>query len=57
METKSAYHFEVATSTLLAPFELETRHLDHVFGDLLAHRLDYADLYFQYGRSEGWSLE
>jgi len=22
-----------------------------------AHRLDYADLYFQYSRSEGWSLE
>jgi TldD protein len=28
-----------------------------VFGSLLSHRLDYADLYFQYSRAEGWSLE
>jgi len=24
---------------------------------LLSHRLDYATWYFQYSRSEGWSLE
>jgi TldD protein len=28
-----------------------------VFGQILAHRVDYADLYFQYTRSESWSLE
>jgi TldD protein len=42
---------------LLAPYELTPRKLDDVFGTLLGHRVDYADLYFQYGRSEGWSLE
>jgi TldD protein len=28
-----------------------------VFGTLAARKLDYADLYFQYSRAEGWSLE
>src|SRR3979490_425297 len=46
-----------AQSFLLAPHDLETAKLARVFGSLLSHRLDYADLYFQYSRSEGWSLE
>src|SRR5215467_12423534 len=46
-----------ARSFLLAPHELEAGKLDRVFGSLLSHKLDYADLYFQYSRSEGWSLE
>jgi len=46
-----------AQSFLLAPHDLETGKLEGVFGSLLKHRLDYADLYFQYARSEGWSLE
>ena len=28
-----------------------------VFGQIMTHSVDYADLYFQYSRSEGWSLE
>ncbi len=48
---------ETATSTLLAPFDLESRSLERVFGTLRAHKVDYADLYFQYSRYEGWSLE
>jgi len=42
---------------LLAPHDLEARRLDAVFGELAAARMDYADLYFQYTRAEGWSLE
>jgi TldD protein len=49
--------FSTAHSFLLAPYELEATTLSRVFGSLLSHRLDYADLYFQYSRSEGWSLE
>src|SRR5437899_5361006 len=49
--------FSAAQSFLLAPHNLETGKLAGVFGSLLSHRLDYADLYFQYSRSEGWSLE
>ena len=49
--------FHTAQSFLLAPHDLETAKLSGVFGSMLARRLDYADLYFQYSRSEGWSLE
>jgi TldD protein len=48
---------ETAKTTLLAPFDLETQKLERVFGTLAARKLDYADLYFQYSRYEGWSLE
>jgi TldD protein len=46
-----------ADACLLAPYDLQARRLDAVFGALAAPRMDYADLYFQYTRSEGWSLE
>jgi TldD protein len=46
-----------AEACLLAPYDLGPGALDRVFGTLSAHRIDYADLYFQYVRSEGWSLE
>jgi TldD protein len=48
---------ETAQKTLLAPFDLETAKLDRVFGTLAGRKVDYADLYFQYSRFEGWSLE
>ncbi|MBL8483769.1 MAG: metalloprotease TldD [Rhodocyclaceae bacterium] len=47
----------VAAHHLLAPYELGHREIDRVFGVLAGHSIDYADLYFQYQRSEGWSLE
>ncbi len=49
--------FATAQATLLAPYSLDDRVLQQVFGQILAHKVDYADLYFQYSRSEGWSLE
>jgi TldD protein len=49
--------FSTAKSFLLAPHGLEEGKLSRVFGSLLSHRLDYADLYFQYSRAESWSLE
>ena len=49
--------FDTAQALLLAPNNLETVSLSSVFGSMLTHRLDYADLYFQYSRCEGWSLE
>ena len=48
---------DTARQTLLAPYDLEAAKLERVFGALGARRIDYADLYFQYSRSEGWSLE
>ena len=50
-------HYATAEQYLLAPYDLSSRKLEGVFGELFGHRLDYADLYFQYARSEAWSLE
>jgi len=49
--------FHSAEATLLTPNGLDADKLAPVFGRLLTHDVDYADLYFQYSRSEGWSLE
>ena len=49
--------FRTASNFLLEPNNLEPGNLSSVFGSMLTHRLDYADLYFQYTRHEGWSLE
>jgi TldD protein len=46
-----------ANSLLLAPYDLDAGKLEQVFGRLFSHRLVYADLYFQYHRTEAWSLE
>ena len=48
---------EIAKATLLAPFGVDEVATDRVFGTILAHRADDADLFFQYNRSEGWTLE
>ena len=49
--------FAAAESSLLAPYDLTPRKLESVLGRLFGHQLDYADLYFQYQRSESWGLE
>ncbi len=47
----------VARSLLLEPFGLADATLSRALQTIAAHRIDDADLYFQYTRSEGWSLE
>jgi TldD protein len=46
-----------AKALLLEPFGLDETHLARALAEIRAHRVDEADLYFQYTRSEGWSLE
>src|SRR5689334_2350454 len=48
---------DIAQATLLAPTGLDPLTTQRVFGTILAHKADDADLYFQYSRSEGWTLE
>jgi TldD protein len=48
---------DTATQTLLSPYDLEAGKLQRVFGTLAGRKVDYADLYFQYSRYEGWTLE
>jgi TldD protein len=50
-------HFEAANATLLAPASLDTSHLQSLLSGMMSHDIDYADLYFQYSRSESWGLE
>ncbi|MEO7548890.1 MAG: metalloprotease TldD [Ramlibacter sp.] len=47
----------IAQQLLLAPFGLDESHLSRALAEIGAHKVDDADLYFQYTRSEGWSLE
>ena len=46
-----------AQRLLLEPFGLNESHLSRALAEITAHRVDDADLYFQYTRNEGWSLE
>jgi TldD protein len=55
MTTDTLLH--TAERHLLAPYDLTTAKLAGVFGELFGHKLDFADLYFQFARSEAWSLE
>jgi TldD protein len=49
--------FAVANSALLTPYGLDYPALQSVLGGIMTHRVDYADLYFQYSRAESWGLE
>src|SRR4051812_40091751 len=47
----------IARNVLLTPFGLDESKLIKTLGTMFTHRVDYADLYFQFTKSEGWSLE
>ena len=48
---------DIARELLLTPFGLDESHLARALAEIRTHQVDDADLYFQYTRSEGWSLE
>ena len=47
----------VARDILLTPFGLDEAALIRAVGTMFTHKVDYADLYFQFTKSESWSLE
>src|SRR5690606_36296918 len=47
----------VVERELLEPAGLDLAVIDRALGELMAHRLDYGDLYFQSTRYESWSVE
>src|SRR6202162_922252 len=55
--SNTEFLFATADRALLAPYDLDAAGLTQVFGRIMAHQVDAADLYFQYSRSEAWSLE
>jgi TldD protein len=50
-------NLSIARRVLLDPYGLDEAHLQHALADIFTHRVNYADLYFQYTRNEAWSLE
>ncbi|MFC7513382.1 metalloprotease TldD [Herbaspirillum sp. GCM10030257] len=47
----------IARDVLLTPFGLDEAKLIKTLDEIFTHRVDYADLYFQFTKNEGWSLE
>jgi len=56
-ETAPADPLDVARDLILRPSGLDDHRLDRVFGEVLTHSVDFADLYFQLSHQESWSLE
>ena len=50
-------NLSLARSILLTPFGLDDIALTNTLASMFTHKVDYADLYFQFTKSEGWSLE
>ncbi|MBR7069163.1 MAG: metalloprotease TldD [Oxalobacter sp.] len=53
----SADNLAQAKAVLLEPFGLDEAVLMRVMGDIFTHQVDYSDMYFQFTKNEGWSLE
>ena len=47
----------IARELILRPSGLDDSRLDKVFGEVLKHSVDFADVYFQLSREESWALE
>jgi TldD protein len=47
----------IAQDVLLTPFGLDELQLRKTLDSMCAHRIDYADLYFQFNKNESWMLE
>ncbi|XXK27983.1 metalloprotease TldD [Arenicellales bacterium nBUS_45] len=48
---------KIANDILLSPSGLQLTDVDELMGRLAGNKIDYADIYFQHSRQEGWSLE
>ena len=46
-----------ASTCCSTPAGLDDAHLSNVLASIHTHEVDFADLYFQYSRTESWSLE
>ncbi len=56
-DTATADPLSLARELILAPGGLDDGRLEKVFGQVLSHSVDFADLYFQLAHQESWSLE
>lgn len=47
----------IAREVLLTPFGLDEDKLQKTLASMFTHKVDFADLYFQFTKAESWSLE
>jgi TldD protein len=50
-------HLDTANEALFLPSGLDSQSIQGILSSIMSHQVDYADLYFQYSRSESWALE
>ena len=55
--TDASDALSIARNLILQPSGLDDSRLDRVFGEVLRHSVDFADVYFQLAREESWALE
>src|SRR5262249_55034221 len=55
--TEASDALSIARNLILQPSGLDDSRLDRVFGEVLRHSVDFADVYFQLAREESWALE
>jgi TldD protein len=54
---KASRPLDIARDVILRPSGLDDSRIDRVFGEVLTHSVDFADLYFQLAHEESWALE
>ncbi len=57
MTEPALLRLDEARRVLLDPYQIDESALQRTLAKVFEHRLDFADVYLQYTRSEGWSLE
>ena len=57
MPVRTVDALAIARDTILTPSGLDESQLERVFGQVMSHAVDYADLYFQLAHEESWALE
>ena len=57
MTEPALLRLDEARRVLLDPYQIDESALQRALAKVFEHKLDYADVYLQYTRSEGWSLE
>jgi TldD protein len=48
---------DIARDVILRPSGLDDARIERVFGQVMTHAVDFADIYFQLAREESWALE
>src|SRR5688500_9778808 len=56
-KTPATDPLDIARDLILRPSGLDDARIESVFGQVMTHAVDFADVYFQLAREESWALE